>query len=172
MKYPLFLHCVTSSFDPTTAFSCSSFQLAAHAEDRRSCRLGVTVNDLFEVDLKPEHAEALTFIMHSRRHTYLASLFLQCQEKRTSGEGNVVTYSIASLKHTFRFGHTPKCMLEERGFREKRGPSNSLAASGVFLVASGVLSLLDPPLQQVLTCGGREGGRRAGRGERGEISKM
>ena len=70
MKYPLFLHCVTSSFDPTTAFSCSSFQLAAHAEDRRSCRLGVTVNDLFEVDLKPEHAEALTFIMHSRRHTW------------------------------------------------------------------------------------------------------
>ena len=42
----------------------------------------------------------------------------------------------------------------------KRGPSLSLAASGVFLEASGVLSLLDPPLQEVLNWrgGGGEGG--------------
>ena len=67
---PFVLHCVTTGFNPTTAFSSSSFHLAAHTDERRTCRLGVTVSNLFEVDLKPEHAEALTFIMNSSRQSW------------------------------------------------------------------------------------------------------
>ena len=69
-EIPFVLHYVTTNFDSTTAFSDSSFQLAAYADDRLTRRLGLTVSELFTVALKPEHAEALTFIMHSRRQVW------------------------------------------------------------------------------------------------------
>ena len=64
-------HHVTTNFDSTSAFSDTSFQLAAHTDDDRGvCRLGYTVNQLFKVDLKPEHAEALKFIVNSRSRAW------------------------------------------------------------------------------------------------------
>ena len=68
---PFVQHCVTSIFHPSTSFSASSFDLAAHTDERCISRLGGTVTDFFEVDLKPEHAEALAFIKHSSRQSWL-----------------------------------------------------------------------------------------------------
>ena len=85
-QIPFVFHYVTTYFDWTTAFSDASFQLAAYADD--GFRLGLNVSELF----KPEHAEALTFLMHSRRHVW--PLHPDVKKKR---EQQVVVNSTASF---------------------------------------------------------------------------
>ena len=67
-KIAFVLHHVTTNFNSTAAFSDASFQLAAYAPD--GFRLGLTVSELFQVALRPEHAEALTFLMNSKSHVW------------------------------------------------------------------------------------------------------
>ena len=61
-------HHVTSKFNSTSAFSDASFRLAAYTNDGITHQLGLKVSQLFKVDLKPKHAEALKFIVNCRSH--------------------------------------------------------------------------------------------------------
>ena len=61
---------MSSPFFTKSSFSALKFELGAYTDAAGANQLAVSFNDLFKVEAKPEHIEALKFIHQSRKQLW------------------------------------------------------------------------------------------------------